>query len=163
MTIKTCVHISMYIFIYSYYKYRKHGISPTFQVCVFLTPRTMALETFSSFPSFLCNKHPCDLSGGFSNPCVLSFSELGRSLTGPRCLPPSPSAVSAVGVLPVTKVALLQGGPCLPSHCFLASPFSWEACTSYSSKAHMFGNLIPSQPGVCGLNRVLGPDWVFQK
>ncbi|XP_066884724.1 protein stum homolog isoform X1 [Kogia breviceps] len=94
---------------------------------------------------------------------MVILAKLGRSLTGPRCLPPSPSAAFAVGVLPVTKLALLQGGPCLPSDFFLASPFSWEACTSYSSKAHMSGNLIPSQPGVCALNRVLDPDWVFQK
>lgn len=39
----------------------------------FLILGNMVLETLSSFSSFLCNKHSCDLSGGFSSSHVFHF------------------------------------------------------------------------------------------
>ena len=89
MTLGTCIHSPVYIFIYSYYKYTKHGNLLAFQICVFLNPGNTTLDTFSSCFSFLCNKRSRDLSGGFSTPCVLSFFRLDGPRLGPQRLPRS--------------------------------------------------------------------------
>lgn len=128
MTVETRVQTSVYIFIYSDYKYTKCSISLAFQFCVFLNPEKTALETFSSFPSFLCNKHSCDLSGSFSKPLCLSCFQL----VGPLLAPSLRDLCSCGGLS--TKAALPQiwSGP--PSDLRLQPPFSWgPPCSAIGS------------------------------